>query len=117
MADPQHVCSGHQLRNPAAAAALLGSLPKAECLLASTGYGANWYAEAPKVRDAIPGILSRKSLCGPVKFADRHHGARNRIEILFGRLKDWRRVARRCDRCPEVFLSSAVFTAIVTFWP
>ena len=27
------------------------------------------------------------------------------IEIMFGRLKDWRRVATRYDRCPKVFLS------------
>ncbi|MFT9375979.1 MAG: IS5/IS1182 family transposase, partial [Komagataeibacter saccharivorans] len=27
---------------------------------------------------------------------------RNRIEIMFGRLKDWRRVATRYDRCPTV---------------
>ncbi len=31
---------------------------------------------------------------------------RNRIEIMFGRLKDWRRVATRYDRCPMAFLSA-----------
>jgi transposase len=41
---------------------------------------------------------------------------RNRIEIMFGRLKDWRRVATRCDRCPKVFLSAVALAATVMFW-
>jgi transposase len=28
---------------------------------------------------------------------------RNRIERMFGGLKDWRRVATRYNRCPETF--------------
>ncbi len=35
---------------------------------------------------------------------------------MFGRLKDWRRVATRYDRCPKVFLSSIVLAAIVIYW-
>ncbi|MEQ9389970.1 transposase, partial [Marinovum algicola] len=41
---------------------------------------------------------------------------RNRIEIMFGRLKDWRRVATRYDRCPKVFLSAIALAAIVIYW-
>ncbi len=39
-----------------------------------------------------------------------------RIEIMFGRLKDWRRVAIRYDRCPKVFLSAIALAATVMFW-
>jgi hypothetical protein len=28
---------------------------------------------------------------------------RHRIEIIFGRLKDWRRIAMRYDRCAHTF--------------
>ena len=35
---------------------------------------------------------------------------------MFGRLKDWRRVATRYDRCPKVFLSAIALAAIVLFW-
>jgi transposase len=41
---------------------------------------------------------------------------RNRIEIMFGRLKDWRRIATRYDRCPKVFLSAVALAATVLFW-
>jgi len=48
----------------------------------------------------------------PVKYDKR----RNRIEIMFGRLKDWRRVATRYDRCPTVFFSALTLAATVFFW-
>ena len=41
--------------------------------------------------------------------------SRNCIEIMFGRLKDWRRVATRFDRCPTVFQSAIALAATVLF--
>ncbi|WP_371732329.1 transposase [Ruegeria sp. HKCCA6837] len=41
---------------------------------------------------------------------------RNRIEIMFGRLKDWRRVATRYDRCLTVFLSAITLAGLVIYW-
>lgn len=38
------------------------------------------------------------------------------IEIMFGRLKDWRRVATRYDHYPKVFLSAIALAAPVMFW-
>lgn len=35
---------------------------------------------------------------------------------MFGRLKDWRRVATRYDRCPDTYLSAIALAAIVLFW-
>ena len=31
---------------------------------------------------------------------------RSKIEIMFGRLKDWRRIATRYDRCAHTFMSA-----------
>ena len=42
--------------------------------------------------------------------------AGQRYEIMFGRLKDWRWVAKRYDRCPKVFLSAIALAAIVIYW-
>ncbi len=36
----------------------------------------------------------------PVRYEKRYYRCRSRIEIMFGWLKDWRRVATRHDRCP-----------------
>ncbi|MBN8190294.1 IS5/IS1182 family transposase, partial [Salipiger thiooxidans] len=42
--------------------------------------------------------------------------AGQRCEIMFGRLKDWRRVATRYDRCPKTFFSAIALAATVIFW-
>ncbi len=36
--------------------------------------------------------------------------------FMFGRLKGWRRIATRYDRCPKVFLSAIVLATTVIFW-
>jgi len=35
---------------------------------------------------------------------------------MFGRLKDWRRIATRYDRCATTFLSAVTLAATVLFW-
>ncbi|WP_438826200.1 transposase [Ruegeria atlantica] len=52
----------------------------------------------------------------PVKYDKRRSKRRYRIEIMFGRLKDWRRVATRYDRCPKVFFSGIALAATVIYW-
>ena len=63
-------------------------------------------------------ILGRKSRKKTVKYDKRRYKRRNLIEIMFGRLKDWRRVAIRYDRCSETLLSAIaiVLAATVLFW-
>ena len=41
---------------------------------------------------------------------------RHKIEIMFGRLKDWRRIAMRYDRCAHTFFSAICLAAIVIFY-
>lgn len=42
-------------------------------------------------------IPERKSRRKPAKYDKRKYKRHNRIEIMFGRLKDWRRVTTRYD--------------------
>ena len=98
------------------AAALLNSLPPAQWLLADRGYDADWFREGLQSKGIKPCIPGRKSRTKPVKYDKRRYKRRNRIEIMFGRLKDWRRVATRYDRCPKVFLSAIALAATVLFW-
>jgi transposase len=51
----------------------------------------------------------------PIKHDKRRYKRRKRIEVMFGRLKDWRRVTTRNDRCPKVFLSAIALAATVLF--
>uniref|UniRef100_A4WNW4 Transposase, IS4 family n=1 Tax=Cereibacter sphaeroides (strain ATCC 17025 / ATH 2.4.3) TaxID=349102 RepID=A4WNW4_CERS5 len=105
-----------QVSDYTGAAALLSSLPAAEWLLADRGYDADWFREALKDKGIKPCIPGRKSRGKPIKHDKRRYKRRNRIEIMFGRLKDWRRVATRYDRCPKVFLSAVALAATVMFW-
>jgi transposase len=52
----------------------------------------------------------------PHRAHERRYKRRNRIEIKFGRLKDWRRIATRYDRYAKTFLSAVALTATVLFW-
>ena len=55
---------------------------------ADRGYDADWFREALKdkgIKVCIPGRKSRKKV---VKYDKRRYKRRNRIEIMFGRLKD-----------------------------
>ena len=105
-----------QVSDYTGAAALLSSLPKAEWLPADRGYDADWFRDALKNKGIKPCIPGRKSRGKPIKHDKRRYKRRNRIEIMFGRLKDWRRVATRYDRCPKVFLSAIALAATVMFW-
>lgn len=70
-----------------------------------SGFDADGFREALQnkgIRVCIPGRKARKV---PVKYDKRGYKRRSRIEMMFGRLKDWRRVATRSDSCPRAFLS------------
>ncbi len=106
-----------QISDYIGAAALLDSLPRAQRLLGDRGYDADWFRVALQAKGITPCIPGRKSRIEPIKYDKRRYKRRNRIEIVFGRLKDWRRVATRYDRCPTVFLSAIALAATVLFWP
>jgi len=95
---------------------LLSSLPNADWLLGDRGYDAGGFREALKDKGIRACILGRKQRKKPIRYDKRRYERRNRIEIMFGRLKDWRRVATRYDRCPKVFLSAIALAALVIYW-
>jgi transposase len=108
--------SAGQVSDYIGARALLSSLPDVDWLLGDRGYDADWFREALKdkgIRACIPG---RKQRNKPVKYDKRRYKRRNRIERMFGKLKDWRRISTRYDRSPTVFLSAIALAAAVIFW-
>ncbi len=98
------------------ARAPVSSLPEADWLLGDRGHDANWFREALVDMGITPCIPGRKSRDKIIKYDKRCYKRRNRIETMFGRLKDWRRVTTRYDRCPKVFLSAIALAATVIFW-
>jgi transposase len=105
-----------QVSDYTGAAALLGDMPKAQWLLADRGYDADWFRDALREKGIKPCIPGRKSRAQPIKYDKQRYKRRNRIEIMFGRLKDWRRVATRYDRCPTVFFAAIALAATILLW-
>ena len=77
-----------QVSDYTGAAALLDSLPKAQWMLADRGYDADWFRDALQEKGITPCIPGRKIRNKTVKYDKRRYKRRNRIEIMFGRLKD-----------------------------
>lgn len=98
------------------AAALLSSLPTAGWLLADRGYDADLFREALKSNGINVCISGRKLRNKTIRYEKRRYKRRNRIKIKFGRLKDWRRVATRYDRCRDALFSAIMLAAAVLFW-
>jgi transposase len=94
-------------------AALLDDLPNAQWMLGDRGHDADRYRNALQAKGITPCIPGRKSRITPVKYDKRRYRSRSRIEIMFGRLKERRRVAARYDRCPTVFFSAVALAATV----
>jgi transposase len=65
------------------------------------------------IEPCIPGRSNRKAL---IPYDADLYKQRSRIERMFGRLKDWRRIATRYDRCAHTFMSAICIAASVIFW-
>ena len=108
--------SAGQTSDYVGARALLSSLPTAKVLLADRGYDADWFREALADRGIQPCIPSRHGRTSPAQHDPKLYRQRHRIENAFARLKDWRRIATRYDRCADLFLSACALAAVVLFW-
>ncbi len=85
-------------------------------LLADKAYDANWLRELLAERGAeavIPCNPTRKTL---IPYDTVAYRQRNLIERMFGRLKDFRRIATRHDKLARNFFSATIIAAIVIWW-
>ena len=98
------------------ARALLSSIPQAGALLADRGYDADWFRNALIEMGISPCTPSRIGRKVSIPHDSDFYRLRHRIENMFSRLKDWRRIATRYDRCPILFLSACALAATVIYW-
>lgn len=98
------------------AGALLRRVPPPRRLIADRAYDARSFRDwlrARGCRAVIPPNPTRKH---PHKYDARVYKQRNRIERMFCRLKDFRRIATRYDKRADVFLSGVFLAAAVVWW-
>jgi transposase len=105
-----------QMSDDKEAALMFEAMPPAPVLLADRGYDADWFRQALTARGTAPCIPSRKGRKVPIPHDATLYRRRHKIENMFGRLKDWRRIHTRYDRCAHAFMSTIALAAAVIFW-
>ena len=98
------------------AVALAGSLPPVKYLLADKAYDAGYFRNllmARRIQPVIPAKSNRKTHIPHDKILYRQ---RNTIERMFGRIKDWRRVATRYDKLARNFMAAICLASLICFW-
>ena len=98
------------------AALMLDALPPAKAMLGDRGYDADWFRNALIAKGIAPCIPSKSNRKIPIPHDRTLYRQRHRIENMFGKLKDWRRIHTRYDRCAHTFFSAIVIAATVIFW-
>ncbi|CAN7541007.1 IS5 family transposase [Pararhizobium sp. LjRoot255] len=105
-----------QMSDHKGARIVLNALPKADCLIADKGYDSTWFREELLARGIEPCIPSSKSRKKPYVYDKALYRRRHKVENLFAKLKVWRRIATRYDRCAHTFFSAICIAASVIFW-
>src|ERR1019366_8298999 len=78
--------------------------------------GTHRFRKALADRGITACIPSKSNRRKPIEHDRMLYRQRHKIENMFGRLKDWRRVHTRYDRCAHTFMSAICIAAIVIFW-
>jgi transposase len=95
---------------------LLSSLPKAKELLADKGYDSDWFRKALIAKGITPCIPPKSNRKVQHHYDKLLYKQRHKIENVFGRIKDWRRIATRYDRCAHTFMSAISIAATICYW-
>lgn len=98
------------------AALMIDHLPEAKVLLGDKGYDADWFREALAKRNITPCIPPKTNRKIQIDFDKVLYKQRHKIENMFGRIKDWRRIHTRYDRCAHTFMSAISIAATVIWW-
>jgi transposase len=105
-----------QMSDHKGASLVLDALPPAKALIADRGYDSKSFRQALVGRGIEPCIPSSRSRKVPYPYDKRLYRQRHKVENLFAKLKDWRRIATRYDRCAHTFFSAICIAATVIFW-
>jgi transposase len=100
-----HLTAG-QVSDHKGARRLLKQLPQVGTLIADRGYDSNWFRNelaAPGIASCIPG---RKNGKQAIDYDKALYKQRQKVENMFAKLKDWRRIATRLRQMrPDIPLS------------
>ena len=92
------------------------ALPKAKTLIGDKGYDSDELRAALKAKGIAACIPPRAKRKAPANYCKTLYKQRHKVENTFNKLKDWRRIATRYDRCANIFFAAITIAATVIFW-
>ena len=98
------------------AAALIQAAGPIRRLLADRGYDADHLRKLLNDQNTEAVIPSTTARRAPIPFDTIAYKDRNKVERMWCRLKDFRRVATRYDKLARNYLAGALLAATSTYW-
>lgn len=108
--------TGGQAADCRAAERLIEWVPEGIIVHADKGYDTDRVRRLIEGRGSAPNIPPRSHRRWKNCFSPYLYRGRNAIERMFGRLKDFRRIATRYDRLAQNYLSALCLVATVSYW-
>jgi transposase len=108
--------TGGQVADCVAAEALLDVMPPVDLLHGDKGYDSDALRRRIEATGAAPNIPPKSNRCWKPCFSPALYRCRNAIERMFGRLKDFRRIATRYDKLVKNFIAALCIAATVSYW-
>ena len=91
-------------------------MPKTKTMLADRGYDAGWFRKALTAQRIAPCIPPRANRKHHIRYDTKLYKNRHKVENMFAKIKDWRRIAMRYDRCAHTFFSAICIAATFIFY-
>ena len=91
-------------------------LPACRLLPGEKGHDTDAIRRQVEARGSAPNIPPKANRVWKPCFSPVLYRGRNAIERMFGRLRDFRRVATRYDRLATNFLAAVCLAATVSYW-
>jgi len=105
-----------QMSDHKGAEMIFPALPDADVLIGDKGYDSDAFRAALIGRKITPCIPPRAKRRSPATYCKALYKQRHKVENMFAKLKDWRRISTRYDRCAHTFFSAICIAATVIFW-
>ena len=108
--------TGGQVADCTAADTLLDQMPAATILHGDKGYDTNAVRRKVESRGVAPNIPPKSNRRQEPCFSPTLYRDRNAIERMFGRIKDFRRIATRYDRSAINYMAAVCLVATICYW-
>ncbi len=105
-----------QLSDHVGAKLIYPAIPNAKVLIGDKAYDSDEFRDALKARKIKACIPPRSNRTALRSYSKALYKQRHKIENMFAKLKYWRRIATRYDRCAHTYLSAICIAASVIFW-